>query len=340
MRSRNPWTLSTLFSPPKQKRKKNSGWEKGRQRGKVTKIEEARSVRPRNHRARGAAVAAQATQTKAQAAGGDPDAAAAAAAWVCPQPGTRRQRRRRTWQVQRRRSPGGRAPSELPGGSPRWLPRATRPPRSRVSQLSCKVVEPTPPQRSRPHEDEEEARRSRRRPKRRRRRGAERLRPLPGALACNPAASGRRRPPPVTSRPLPPLPAPRRARGPAAETARRAPRPHWPRPRRRATPTCQEPMGARLASPSAFAARPRCSFENPHTRLPAAPSQAPRAAVVPVAAVAREGKGSGKESRGGNQRLKQNQKAKEKVVMICPRRSLSGREGGHRKGKGICSAYL
>lgn len=206
-------------------------------------------------------MAAQGTQTKTQAAGGDPDAAAAAttaaaAAWVCPQPGTRRQRRRRTWQVQRPRSPGGRAPSELPGRSPRWLLRATRPPWSRVSELSWKVVEQTPPQWSRQHETERKRRkrRSRRRRRRRRRRGAERLRPPPGAFACNPAARGRRRPPRVTSRPLPPLSAPREARAPATEAARRAPRSHWPRPRERATPTSREPMDARLASPSASAA--------------------------------------------------------------------------------------
>lgn len=126
--------------------------------GKVTKIvEEAPSVRSRNDRARGAAVAAQESQTEVQAAGGDPDAAAAAAAArVCPQPGTRRQRRRRTWQVQRPRSPGSRAPSELPSGSPRCWPRATRTPRCRVSELSWKVVEQTLPQWSRQQEEEEE----------------------------------------------------------------------------------------------------------------------------------------------------------------------------------------
>lgn len=200
-----------------------------------------------------------------QAAGGDPDAAAAAAAArVCPQPGTRRQRRRRTWQVQRPRSPGSRVPSELPSGSPRWWPRATRTLRCRVSELSWKVVEQTLPQWSRQQEEEEE-RRSRHRRMRWRSRGAEQLQPLPGAFACNPAASGRRRPPPMTSRLLPPLHAPRPARAPApaAEAARRSSRPHWPRPRERATPTCREPMGARLASPSAVAARAPLLFSEP-----------------------------------------------------------------------------
>lgn len=106
-------------------------------------------------------------------------------------------------------------------------------------------------------------RRSRHRRMRWRSRGAEQLQPLPGAFACNPAASGRRRPPPMTSRPLPPLHAPRPARAPAAEAARRSSRPHWPRPRERATPTCREPMGARLASPSAVAARTPLLFSEP-----------------------------------------------------------------------------
>lgn len=70
-------------------------------------------------------------------------------------------------------------------------------------------------------------RRSRCRRRRRRRRGAVRLRLLPGAFACNPAAGGRRRPPPVTSRPLPPFAAPHprrpgRAPSPAAPIGRAA----------------------------------------------------------------------------------------------------------------------
>ncbi|XP_023113602.1 uncharacterized protein LOC111561634 [Felis catus] len=179
-------------------------------------------------------MAAQGTQTKTQAAGGDPDAAAAAAAaWVCPQPGTRRQRRRRTWQVQRPRSPGGRARPRSSRAAPRGGCRG------RLGRSGAEFLNFL----------------GKRRRRRRRRRGAERLRPLPGAFACNPAASGRRRPPHVTSRPLPPLSALRGARAPATEAARRAPRSHWPRPREQATPTYWEPMDARLSSPSASAAR-------------------------------------------------------------------------------------
>lgn len=125
--------------------------------------------------------------------------------------------------------------------------------------------------------------------------GALRLRPLPGAFACNPAAGGRRRPPPVTSRPLPPLPAPRRARAPAAEAARRTPRPHWSRPRERATPTCREPMGTRLAARQRAPLGPRCSFENLHIPLLAAQrvlqwSRCPRSCA--------RAKGEREESRG------------------------------------------
>lgn len=52
-----------------------------------------------------------------------------------------------------------------------------------------------------------------------------RLRPLPGAFACNPAPGGWRRPPPVTSRPRP---APRAAPGPRPRRRGRAPGPRAP----------------------------------------------------------------------------------------------------------------
>lgn len=109
-----------------------------------------------------------------------------------------------------------------------------------------------------------------------------RLRPLPGAFACNPAPGGWRRPPPVTSRPRP---APRAAPGPRPRRRGRAPgpAPRLAAPRERATPTCREPMAARLASPSARAARPRCSFEKPLIPAPAAPGPAPGPAAAPAA---------------------------------------------------------
>lgn len=239
MGSGNLWILSTqlFFSYAKSRggKKKDAGG------GGVKKIsEKARNLRSRNDCARGAAVAARRTQAKAkaQAAGSYAKAAAAAAAGVCPQPGTGRQRwRRQTRQVQRPRSPGGRAPSELPRGS-RGGSRA--PLGSPVAEFlnflgklrgrHCRSGCGNPRRRRK----RRTTRRSRHRRRKRRRRDTGRLRPLPGAFACNPAARGRRRPPPVTSRPLPPLPVSRRA-GPAPPPQRPRVRPRAPIGRARAS---------------------------------------------------------------------------------------------------------
>jgi hypothetical protein len=228
--------------------------------------------------------------------------------------------------MQRPLNPGGRAPSEHPRGSRGGS--FARPVRLGADFLNFLGKlwsrhgrsDRRNPRRRRRRRRRKRRKKKRSRPRRRRwqRRGAGRLPPRPSAFACNPAARGRRRPPPVTSRPLPPLPAPRR---PAPPPPRPRARPSAPIGRARANERRQRArsqwahdLRARQQAPLG----PRCSFENPHIALPPSRSPTPTPVVLVVPTITSRGEREKGGDNGGTL-ARGNPKAKRnKRVTICP----------------------